>query len=116
LQESERLVTDRERRELIEQLQAIIQPKLDDPWIMESPDGGNTVTKRRGGQTEEKFVLSKQNGRWYNHKEAVQIAVQLDREAELREQHPGLKEAYEVYRTMLAIIEPDMSKDRVSKG
>lgn len=109
-------MTERESRELIEQLQAAIQTRLNDPWIMESPDGGNTVTKRRSGQTEEKFVLSKQNGRWYNHKEAVQIAVQLDREAELREQHPGLKEAYEVYRAMLAIIEPDMSKDSVSQG
>jgi hypothetical protein len=35
---------------------------------------------------------------------------------ERMKQHPGLKEAYEVYRTMLAIIEPDISKDTVDKG
>ena len=68
------------------------------------------------GQIEEKFILSNKNGKWYNHKEAVAVAVQLDREALLREQHPGLKEAYEIYRAMLAVVEPDMSSNTVSKA
>lgn len=111
-------MTDRERRQLIEEIQQSITQKLNasESWIMESPDQGKTVTKRRSGQIEEKFILSNKNGKWYNHKEAVAIAVQLDREAELREQHPGLKEAYEIYRGMLAILEPDFNKDRVNQG
>jgi hypothetical protein len=111
-------MTERERRELIKDIQSVVADKmiLETPaWIMESPDGGKTVSKRKFGE-KEKFYLNNVNGKWYNYEEALEAARQRDREEDLRQQHPGLREAWEVYRTMLAIIDPNISKDPSDKA
>ena len=87
----------------------------DKPWIMESPDGGKTVSRRRFGE-QEKFYLSNINGKWYNYQDALDAARERDHEANLREQHPALKDAYEVYQALLGMVEPESSKNHNTKA
>ena len=102
-------MTDRERRELVKNIQEVIQDK---PWIMESPDGGKTISKHKFGERE-KFYLSNVNGKWYNYEDALEAARQRDREADLRAEHPSLADAYKTYQELLGLIEPDLvNKDR----
>jgi len=102
-------MTDRERRELIQNIQEVIQDK---PWIMESPDGGKTISRHKFGERE-KFYLSNVNGKWYNYEQALEAARERDREAELRAEHPSLADAYKTYQELLGLIEPDLvNKDR----
>jgi len=111
-------MTERERRELIKDLQAVVQNKLEldvPTWIMESPDGGKTVSKRKFGE-EEKFYLDNVGGKWYNYKDALASVRQLDHESNLREQHPSLKDAWEVYQALLGVVDPDLSKDKQDKA
>lgn len=75
-------------------------------WVLDSPDGGKTVSKHRFGERE-KFYLSNVNGKWYNYEEALAAVRQRDHEAELREQHPSLNDAWQVYQTLLGLVEPD---------
>jgi len=102
-------MTDRERRELVKNIQEVIQDK---PWIMESPDGGKTISRHKFGERE-KFYLSNVNGKWYNYEDALEAARQRDREADLRAEHPSLADAYNTYQELLGLIEPDLvNKDR----
>lgn len=101
-------MTARERRELIKSIQAAVQqrPAADDhPWVLETPDNGLTVTKRKFGERE-KFYLSNVNGKWYNYEDALQAVRQQDREADLRAEHPSLADAYRVYQEILAMVDP----------
>jgi hypothetical protein len=97
-------MTDRERRALVKNIQEVIQDK---PWIMESPDGGKTISKHKFGERE-KFYLSNVNGKWYNYEQALEAARERDREAELRAEHPSLADAYKTYQELLGLIEPDL--------
>lgn len=105
-------MTARERRELIKDIQTAVQQTSDNTWIMESPDGGKTVSKRKFGE-KEKFYLSNVNGKWYNYEEALEAARQRDREAELRAEHPTLADAYKTYEELLSVLDSDLTnKDR----
>jgi 2-oxo-4-hydroxy-4-carboxy--5-ureidoimidazoline (OHCU) decarboxylase len=97
-------MTDRERRAFVKNIQEVIQDK---PWIMESPDGGKTISKHKFGERE-KFYLSNVNGKWYNYEQALEAARERDREAELRAEHPSLADAYKTYQELLGLIEPDL--------
>jgi hypothetical protein len=111
-------MTHKERNKLIQEIQSALQqqPAAEGkPWIMESPDGGKTISKHKFGD-KEKFYLSNVNGKWYNYEDALQAVRQQDHEAELREQHPGLKESWEIYRTMLAIVDPNIGRDKADKA
>ena len=111
-------MTYKERNKLIKEIQSALQPESateDKLWIMESPDGGKTISKHKFGD-KEKFYLSNVNGKWYNYEDALQAVRQQDLEADLREQHPGLKESWEIYRTMLAIVDPNIGRDKANKA
>ena len=108
-------MTDRERRELVNDIQAAVQQTSDNTWIMESPDGGKTVSKRRFGE-KEKFYLSNVNGKWYNYTEALDAIRQQDHEAELREQHPSLNDAWLVYQALLGMVDSDIPDDNNDKA
>lgn len=110
-------MTDRERRELIKDLQSAVHNKaeLEIPtWIMESPDGGKTISKRKFGE-QEKFYLDNVGGKWYNYKDALAAVRQQNHESELREQHPSLKDAWEVYQALLGVVDSDVNKDAKGK-
>jgi hypothetical protein len=83
---------------------------FDKPWIMETPDGGKTISKRQFGE-KEKFYLSNVNGKWYNYEEALEAARQRDREADLRAEHPTLADAYKTYHELLNVLEPDLTNN-----
>ena len=107
-------MTDRERRELVKDIQAAVQQTSDNTWIMESPDGGKTVSKRRFGE-KEKFYLSNVNGKWYNYEAALDAVRQQDHEAELRKQHPSLNDAWLVYQALLGMVDSDTTADNEDK-
>ena len=111
-------MTEKERRELIKDLQAIVQNKLEldvPTWIMESPDGGKTISKRKFGE-QEKFYLDNVGGKWYNYEEALEAIHQRDHEAELREQHPSLNDAWLVYQALLGMVDSDIPNDNNDKA
>ena len=78
----------------------------DSAWILESPDGGKTVSKRKFGE-QDKFYLSNINNKWYNYQESLEAIRQRDHEADLRAQHPALQDAYNVYLALLGMVEPE---------
>ena len=70
------------------------------PWIMESPDGGQTVTKRKMND-DEKFVLNRITGRWFPLQEAMDIANRAEEDKKLRTEYPAIQEAWEQYQLLL---------------
>jgi hypothetical protein len=67
---------------------------------MESPDGGQTVTKRKMND-DEKFVLNRINGRWFPLQEAMDIANRAEEDEKLRAEYPAIQEAWEQYQLLL---------------
>jgi len=104
---------DKESREMILDIQSLLnqEPATDyKPWIMESPDGGKTVSKRQFGE-KEKFYLNNVNGKWYNYEDALEAVRRQDHEAELREHHPSLNDAWLVYQALLGMVDSDLNKE-----
>jgi hypothetical protein len=82
-------------------------------WVLESPDGGKTVTRRKPGQTIDKFLLENISGRWHSMDELRTLARKNDREELLREQFPALKETWDVYQSLLRLADPNIDNTDV---
>jgi hypothetical protein len=84
--------------------------KIDsETWVLESPDGGKTVTRRKPGQTD-KFLLENISGQWHSMDELRSLARKQDREKAIREQYPAAQEAWEIYQSLVQVIDPDIDK------
>jgi hypothetical protein len=77
-------------------------------WVLESPDGGKTVTRRRPGLSSEKFLLENISGRWHSMDELRALARRQEQEKAIREQYPAAKEAWEIYQSLVQVIDPDI--------
>ena len=84
----------------------------DGAWVLESPDGGKTVTKRRPGEIAEKFILENVSGRWHNMDELRELARRIDREQLIRAEHPAAQEAWEIYQSLLQMIDPNIDNNK----
>ena len=69
-------------------------------WIMESPDNGKTITKRKQS-TDDKLVLDNSTGEWFPIKEAASILSREKKERKIRAENPAVQEAWEHYRLLL---------------
>jgi len=99
-----------EQKQLIQELQIMMGfDKIGgETWVLESPDGGKTVTKRKPGTTSEKFMLENISGRWHSMDELRVQARRNDREQDLRQQFPALQEAHDVYQSLLLLADPNI--------
>jgi len=99
-------MTSRERRELIKEIQAAVAKKIeaeDAPWILESPDSGNTITRRKFNQTD-KFVLDNYSGNWHSLQDLKKLACEQAKEQKLRSEHPALQDAWDNYQVLLGLV------------
>jgi hypothetical protein len=98
-----------QQSKLIEELQITMGfDKLENQgWVLESPDQGKTITRRRAGQTD-KFLLENISGRWHSMDELRELARRQDREQVIRDQYPAAQEAWEMYQALLQVIDPDI--------
>ena len=72
----------------------------DNPWIYESPDNGTIVLRRNPGSDVRWMSL---DGEWILLSDMAKIVKLQKEEEKLRKQYPVLAEAYDTYRTMLAL-------------
>lgn len=75
-------------------------------WIYESPDGGETVTRRPtlslDNMTKE-MQVSKEH--WMDLRTLRVIGKQHHHEREMRERYPQLEELWNSYQTMLKLLQ-----------
>jgi hypothetical protein len=102
---------DKERQQLLNDIKIHMGfDKIDDQtWVLESPDGGKTVTRRKPGQID-KFLLENISGRWHSMDELRALARKQDRETAIREQYPAAKEAWDIYQSLVQVIDPNIDK------
>jgi len=72
-------------------------------WIMESPDNGETITKRRQ-RSDDKLVLDSRSGEWFPIRDAVEIISRERKERDIRAEHPTVKEAWDHYQLLLNMV------------
>jgi len=84
----------------------------DGAWVLESPDGGKTITKRKPGSVNDKFMLENISGRWHSIDELRESARRQDRERVIRAEYPAAQEAWEIYQSLLQMIEPDIDNNK----
>jgi hypothetical protein len=104
-------MTHRERRELIKEIQETVAKKIaaeDLPWILESPDSGTTLYKRRFGDAD-KFVLDNYSGNWHSLDDLRNLARRKAQEQKLRSEHPALQDAWDNYQVLLGMVDASNS-------
>jgi hypothetical protein len=86
---------------------------MDDRWIFESPDGGNTVTKRKA-QSDEKWVMVRETStsEWEPFSSVIQVFRQQIIEEQLRKENPTLKEAWDQYQLLLSLYQSENPVDK----
>ena len=91
----------------------------DTPYVFESPDGGNTITKRKHGSTEKEYVISNNlgstlvnsnitnsditmrvNGKDRNVSELFDVVDAIEKRLAILRPDPELLEKYEVLQSM----------------
>ena len=106
---------DKERQQLLNDIKIHMgfNPGPDGTWVLESPDGGKTITKRRPGTTNDKFLLENISGRWHSIDELRDLARRQDREKYIREQYPAAQEAWDIYQSLLQMIDPNIDNNKI---
>ena len=72
-------------------------------WIMETPDNGKTITRRRFNDHGFKQVLI--GSEWWNMQKMILFIREYTNEQELAERYPAVKAAWEDYQTVLKLAE-----------
>jgi len=74
------------------------------PYIYESPDGGQTVTRRRVG---EMIKQTRTKSGWIGLEEIETLLAVLEEEVKLRQKYPAVQAAWDNYQLMI-----DLAKDQ----
>lgn len=73
-------------------------------WIYETPDGGKTLYRRAMGKHEMPKQIMVDKDAWFSMEQLCELGRQSCKQEVLRLEYPALKELWQEYHTMLALV------------
>lgn len=83
---------------------------ISDNYVYESPDGGETITRRLIGQNPTRKEILGDSGKWYAFEELRMLMAVLEEEAQLRQEYPAVKAAWDNYLLVLNLTRTHQGK------